>query len=186
MYPPLVVYAAKGPLIRAVCCRDNPSTPPAALLWMVGTDTRRGWVGKSDRGSNLKGAGYVCFTRPLYMFFPAAADLKSVPLDRVVPLAAAVLIAASIELNPPRWICFTSGALVDVERALFHGAASRLPAASSNARVPPLIRLYPPRQKIFQAHRPRLFIMKVFESIPSRKKHRMARAGDLSVEVRIL
>jgi hypothetical protein len=47
---------------------------------MVGTDERRGSVGKSYRGSDLKGAGYGRFNRnPPYMVFPAAADLKSVP-----------------------------------------------------------------------------------------------------------
>jgi hypothetical protein len=53
-YPPLVVYGAKAPPIWAVCFRDNRRTLPEALLSMVVTDEGRGWVGKSDRGSDLK------------------------------------------------------------------------------------------------------------------------------------
>jgi hypothetical protein len=41
--------------------RDNPSKPPKTLMSIMGTDERRGWVGKFDRGSDLKGAGYKRF-----------------------------------------------------------------------------------------------------------------------------
>jgi hypothetical protein len=62
-------------------------------------------VGESDRGSDLKCAGYGRFNRnPMYMVFPAAAYLKSRLLDRAAPFAAAVLLAAGVELQPPRWV----------------------------------------------------------------------------------
>jgi hypothetical protein len=68
---------------------------------MVGTDERRGWVGKSNWGSDLKGAGYGCFNRnPPYMFILAGADIKSAPPDHVAPLAAIVLLADDVELRP--------------------------------------------------------------------------------------
>jgi hypothetical protein len=45
--PRLVDYAARGAPTRAMCFYDNPSTPPKALMLMMGTDERRGWVEKS-------------------------------------------------------------------------------------------------------------------------------------------
>jgi hypothetical protein len=58
-------------------------------------------VGKSDRGSDLKGAGYGRFNRnPPYMVFPAAAELESAPPNRVVPLAAVVFLADDVKLHP--------------------------------------------------------------------------------------
>jgi hypothetical protein len=45
-------------LIWVVGFRDKLSTPYEALLSMVGADEGRGWVKKSDRGSNLKDARY--------------------------------------------------------------------------------------------------------------------------------
>jgi hypothetical protein len=69
---------------------------------IVGTDERRGWVEKLDRGTDLNGAGYGRFIRnPPHKGFLAAADLKSAPLDHVAPLAAAVILAAFVELHPP-------------------------------------------------------------------------------------
>jgi hypothetical protein len=68
---------------------------------MVGTDKGRGWVGKSDLGTDLKGAGYGRFNRnPPHMVFPAAADLKSALPYRAAPLAAVVLLGAGVELHP--------------------------------------------------------------------------------------
>jgi hypothetical protein len=68
---------------------------------MGATDEGRGWVGKSDRGSDLKDAGYGSFDRnPPNMFIPAAADLVSTPRYRAAPLAAAVLLAVGVELHP--------------------------------------------------------------------------------------
>jgi hypothetical protein len=68
---------------------------------MVGTDERRGWVRKTNRGSNLKGAGYGRFNRsPPYMSIPAAADQESATPDRAAPLASAVLLAIGVELHP--------------------------------------------------------------------------------------
>jgi hypothetical protein len=67
---------------------------------MVGTDERRGWVGKSDRGSDLKGAGYGSFSQNLpYMFFPAATDQPLAPLDRAPPPAVAILLATSLHMS---------------------------------------------------------------------------------------
>jgi hypothetical protein len=146
-YSRLVVYVTKGPHVEAGCYRVNPSIPPEALQLMVGTDERRGWVGKSDRGSDLKGAGYGRFNRnPPYIFLPAAANAKSATPYRAAPFAAAVLLAFGVELQPLRWVCLTSRALVDVEGAPFLGVAFRLSSATSNTRVPPLIRRYTPRQ----------------------------------------
>jgi hypothetical protein len=45
-----------------MCFRDNISTPLEALMSMVGTDETRGWMGKSDRGSDLKGVLYKRFS----------------------------------------------------------------------------------------------------------------------------
>jgi hypothetical protein len=44
--------------------------------------------------------------------------------------------------------------LVDGERAHFHGVASRLTIASSNARVPPLFRPYPLRHQTLLRYKP--------------------------------
>jgi hypothetical protein len=63
--------------MRAVLSRDNQSTPPKALLSMVGPDERRRRVGKSERGFDLKGAGYGCFDRnPAYISFPGGGRSK--------------------------------------------------------------------------------------------------------------
>jgi hypothetical protein len=93
-------------------------------------------VGKLDRACDLKGAGYGRLNRnPPYIIFPAAAELKSAPPDRAAHLAAAVLLAIGVELHPHGWVCLPSRALVDDERAPFHGIAFRLSAASSNIRA---------------------------------------------------
>jgi hypothetical protein len=82
------------------------------------------------------------------MVFPAAANLISTtPPDLAALLAAAVLLALDVELHPPRWVCSTPRTVVDAERAPFPSAATRLSAASSNTRVPPLIRPYPSHQR---------------------------------------
>jgi hypothetical protein len=65
----------------------------------VGTDKGRCWVGKSDRGYDLKSAGYGRLTPP-YMIFPAAADLLSSAPDRASPLTAAHLPPIGVELHP--------------------------------------------------------------------------------------
>jgi hypothetical protein len=89
--------------------------PPKALLSMVGTDEGSGWVGNSDRGSDLKGAGYGIFSETLRTwFFPAAADLESALLNRAAPLDAVVLLVAGVELHPHGWVYSTLGALVDL------------------------------------------------------------------------
>jgi hypothetical protein len=59
---------------------------------------------------------------------------------------------------------------VDVERAPFPCVASRLSAASSNTRAPPLIRPYPPRH-FFSLLLPRLLIGRVSQSLQSQKTH---------------
>jgi hypothetical protein len=61
--PLYVIYVAKGLPIRAVCFRDNPSAPHEALLSLVGTNKRRDWVGKPDRGSDLKDIGNGRFSQ---------------------------------------------------------------------------------------------------------------------------
>jgi hypothetical protein len=68
---------------------------------MVGTAEGRGWVGKSDRGSDIKGPGCGRFNRnPPYMTFPAAADLESASLNYAAPLAATFHLAVSVEFHP--------------------------------------------------------------------------------------
>ena len=68
---------------------------------MVGTDEGSGWVGNSDRGSDLKGAGYgILSQNHPYMVFPAAADLKSALPSHAAPVAAAILLAIGVELHP--------------------------------------------------------------------------------------
>jgi hypothetical protein len=141
---------------------------------MVGTDKGRGWVGKLDRGSgsDFKYAGYGRFNRNFpYVVFPGVAYLKSALPDRAAPLAAVVFLVVGVEPHPRGWVCLISGEPVYVGRAPFRrGVASPLSAATSNIRVPLRIRRYPPRQKIFQRHRPRLLIMgRVCESTQSRK-----------------
>jgi hypothetical protein len=67
---------------------------------MVAADERRGWVGKSNLGFYLEGAGYGRFNRnPPYMVFLAAADITSSPPDRAAPLAAAGLLADGVKLH---------------------------------------------------------------------------------------
>jgi hypothetical protein len=80
-------------------------------MLMVGTDKRRrGKVGKFDRGSDIKCAGYGRINRnPPYMVFPAVADLKLAPRDRSTPLPAPILLTDGDELHPPtRWVYLTS------------------------------------------------------------------------------
>jgi hypothetical protein len=127
-------------------------------MLMVGTDEKKSWVVKSDQGCDLKGVGYWRFSQNSpYKVFLAAANLKSAPLDRVAPLAAVVLIIVGIELHPHGLVCTTLGAMVYVERAPFPSAASRLPASTSNTCFLPLIRPYPPRQKIVHNNPPPLY-----------------------------
>jgi hypothetical protein len=72
---------------------------------MVSTDEGRGWVGKSDRGYDLKDTGYGRFTKKApYMLFPAAVDIISTPPYRVAPLAATDLLAIGVELHPAGWV----------------------------------------------------------------------------------
>jgi hypothetical protein len=140
---------------RRAPIRDNPSTAYEALLSMMGIDERRGWVGKSDRGSDPEGAGYGRFDQnPPCMGIPTAADLISAPPYRAASLAVAILFADGVELHPPRWVCSTSKAPVDGERAPARGVASQLSAANSNTRVSPLIRPHPPRQFFFTGTTP--------------------------------
>jgi hypothetical protein len=142
------------------------------LASMVGTNKGRGWVGESDRGSDLKDAGYRSFNQnPSYLVFPAAADLILTPPYRAAPLAAAVLLVSGVELHPLGRACSTSWALVDVERAPYSSVASRLSAAISNTRVAPLIRLYPFRRKQIHGHYLGLRIGRVLLRIQSRTKH---------------
>jgi hypothetical protein len=56
-------------------------------------------------------------------FFPAATDLLSA-LDRAAPLAAAVLLAAGVEIRP------ILDMLANVERVPFPSVASQISAAS--------------------------------------------------------
>jgi hypothetical protein len=66
-------------------------------------------VGREDRGSDLKGAGYGSFNRNSpYGVFLAADDLVLAPPDIAAPLAAAALLAFSVELRPLGWLCSTS------------------------------------------------------------------------------
>jgi hypothetical protein len=54
-------------------------------------------VGKSDRGSDLDGAGYERSNQnPPFVVFPAAADLKPALRDPTV----VVLLADGVELHP--------------------------------------------------------------------------------------
>jgi hypothetical protein len=84
--------------------RINHVTPHETLLSMVGTDEIWGWVGKSDLGSDLEGAGYGRrYNRtPPCEGFPAAADIKWAPLDRAALLPATVLLGVGVELHPLR------------------------------------------------------------------------------------
>jgi hypothetical protein len=76
---------------------------------MVGTDKKRGWVRKSDRGSDLKGAEYGRFNRnPPYIGFPAAADLISMPLGRAATLAAVDIRLMMLGSYPLGWVYSTS------------------------------------------------------------------------------
>jgi hypothetical protein len=68
---------------------------------MADADEERGWVGKSDRGSDLKNVGYGSFNRtPPHMVFPATAVLISAPPDLAAPRAAGVYLAVGVELHP--------------------------------------------------------------------------------------
>jgi hypothetical protein len=76
---------------------------------MLVTDKGRAWMEKSHLGSDLKDSAYGCsYQDPPYMPFLAAADLISPPPYRATPLATAILLAACVELYPPRWVCSTS------------------------------------------------------------------------------
>jgi hypothetical protein len=177
-----VTYVATRPPMRAVCFRNNQSTPQEALMSMVAADERRDWVGKSNWGSDLKGAGYGHFDQhPPYMFFAAAADLISGPPDRAAPLAAAALLGDGVKLHSHGFVCSTVRALVDFERARFPSVASPLSAARSNTHAPLLICPYPFRKKKSQAP-PSPPYRRVCEIVQSRKTCRIRRGGDLVME----
>jgi hypothetical protein len=53
--------AMHSPSITPTACSSSADHHPYALMSMVGTDERKGWLGKLDRGSDLKGAGYGRF-----------------------------------------------------------------------------------------------------------------------------
>jgi hypothetical protein len=117
-----------------------------------------------------KGAGYGSFNQnPPYEIFQVAADLTSAPPHRAAPLAAVVFLDVDVEFHTHGWVCSSSRALVDIERAPFLGVASRLSASNSNTRIPPLIRPHPFRQEMFHTHHPRLLIGRVSVSIQSQK-----------------
>jgi hypothetical protein len=109
--------------------------------------------GKSISGLQLKTVGYGRFDKNLpCMVFPAVQYQlrKTVPL--LSPLLSSSLLMSS---SPPRM------GLLDLRsprrrraRAPSPSAASRLSAASSNTHVPPLIRPYPCRKKLFHMEPP--------------------------------
>jgi hypothetical protein len=146
---------------------------------MVGTDEGKGWVGKSDRGSDLKNAGYGNFNQnPTYMVFSAAADLIPTPPDRAAPLAAAVFLVANVELHPLGWVCSTSSALVDVERAPFPSGASRLSTVSFNTLKRSVRTLL--AKNISQAPPPPPYRERICEYSVAEKTYGLGRAGDIS------
>jgi hypothetical protein len=156
---------------------DNPSTPPKSLLSMVGTDEGRGWVGKSDRGSDLKDAGYGSFKQnPPYTLIRSATDLILAPPYRAAPLAAAVLLADGVELHPmDRYAGHEERWPTSSERP-FVGLLSVCPLPSPThtshpCSVPTL------RQKLLQWHRHHHLIGRAISE--SRKTRRTGRAGDL-------
>jgi hypothetical protein len=121
-------------------------------------------VGNSDRGSDLKGAGYGRFNRTLRAWFFRGRPIEyhhcqTVPLlsprmSSSLLMSSSTLWIGMHDLERSPFIGATRRALVDVERAPFLSDASRLSAARSNTCVPPLIRPYPSRIFFFQRHLP--------------------------------
>jgi hypothetical protein len=92
-----------------------------------------------------KSPPYMAFRRRLILRIAAASPSRSSACDR--PPACVMSCLSPREGSTGTW-------LVESERAPFHGAPSRLSIASSNARVPPLIRLCPPRHHTLMRYMP--------------------------------
>jgi hypothetical protein len=92
----------------------------------------------------------MAFRRRLILRIAAASPSRSSASDR--PPAYGMSCLSPREGS-------TSAGLVDSERTLFLGAASRLTIATSNARDPPVIRMYPPRHHTllrYMSHSPKI------------------------------
>jgi hypothetical protein len=95
-----------------------------------------------------KAAGVQKLFKPSVPVFRRRQILRNTPpLDLGAPPVARVLLAVGVVL--PDFGRLDVSRLVDVERAPYPSAASRLSAANSNTRVPPFIRPYPPRHLKF-------------------------------------
>jgi hypothetical protein len=83
------------------------------------------------------------YSNPLYRLFRRLMILmNTTPPDLAAPPVATDLLDVGVVLPPLGRLDVSM--LVDVERAPYPSGASRLSAAGSNTRVPPLIRPHPP------------------------------------------
>jgi hypothetical protein len=88
--------------------------------WVQTREERRGRVGNSYRGSDLKVPGTDVLTKTLRTKFLRRRPISknAAPQDRATPLVAVVLLAASVEFHPHGRGCSAFRAVVDVERSL--------------------------------------------------------------------
>jgi hypothetical protein len=117
----------------------------------------------------------MAFRRRLILRIAAASPTRSSASNR--PPACVMSCLSPRESSTSTW-------LVDSERAPFHGATSRPTIASSNARVPPFIRPYPPRHHTlmrYTSHSPKVGLYLVLSSYE--KTYRTGRAGDVGAGI---
>jgi hypothetical protein len=119
--------------------------------WWVPTRGKAGWERQIGASTSKVQPGTDVLIETLFTRFSGEGRSK---------ISAARLCRSTRRGCPTRYwcravwtplgrVCSTSRALLDVEPAPFHGAASRLSAANSNTRVPPPIRPHPSRQNYF-------------------------------------
>jgi hypothetical protein len=117
----------------------------------------------------------MAFRRRLILRIAAASHSRFSSCDR--PPACVVSCLTPREGS-------TGTRLVDGKRAPFPSVASRLTIAISNARVPPLIRPYPPRHQtllLYMPHLPKVGLHQV--ATGSEKLYQTGRASDLGAGI---
>jgi hypothetical protein len=145
-----VVYAARGPLLRAVCCCDNPrhiSAIAQGSLSMDGYRLGRGWLNTRIE-SSLRRRCWVrkcLFENPPYRVFPAAVDQVDHPSQ----------IMSLFRLRPFTGMCSFSpcpqGRLethTDGRQLLTALSLRCIPAGRRRLQRPPPshVHMYPPRR----------------------------------------
>jgi hypothetical protein len=115
-----------------------------------------------------KSPPYKAFRRRLILRIAAASPSRFSACDR--PQACVMSFLTPRGGSTCTW-------LVNGDRAPLYGAASRLTIASSNARVPPMIRSYPQTLLRYIPHPPKVGMYPLVSCLE--RTYRTARAGDI-------